>query len=69
LYEKLGFKKQCKIIKNYYIVDGIKQNKSKYSKDLLVSQGYDNDKTEHEIMLERKIFRIYDSGKLKYNYV
>ena len=70
LYENLGFKKKGKIVKNYYyIVDGIKQDKSNYSKDVLVSQGYDNDKTEHEIMLERKIFRIYDSGKLKYNYV
>ena len=39
------------------------------TKDILVKQGYDSNKTEHEIMLENNIYRIYDSGNLKFNYV
>jgi hypothetical protein len=33
----------------------------------LVKQGFDKNKTEHEIMSERKIPRIYDCGNMKYS--
>ena len=33
-----------------------------YRKDKLISEGFDPNKTEHEIMLERGIYRIYDCG-------
>jgi len=69
LYETLGFKYQGKTTPNYYyIVDDIKRHRFNFRKDVLVKQGYDKNKTEHEIMLERKILRIYDSGNLKFIY-
>lgn len=40
-----------------------------YKKSILIKEGFDPEKTEHEIMLERKIYRIYDSGQLKYKYI
>ena len=39
-----------------------------FRKDLLIKEGYDPNKTEHEIMLERKIYRIYNSGNYKFEY-
>lgn len=70
LYINLGFKFEEKTKSDYYyIIDGIKNNKFNFRKNKLVEQGYDKNKTEHEIMLERKIFRIYYSGNLKYKYI
>ena len=67
LYEKLGFKLMHKTKPNYYyVVNGIRENRFKYRKSELIKLGYDKNKTEREIMLERKIYRIYDSGSLKY---
>ena len=37
-------------------------------KDKLVKEGFDRNKTEMEIMNERGIHKIYDSGNLKYQY-
>jgi len=60
LYEKqLGFILVDKTKPNYhYIVDGVRKQK-------MIKEN----KTEHEIMLERKIYRIYDSGSLKFKYI
>ena len=67
LYNTLGFEFIGKTDPNYYyIIDGIRHHRFNFRKDLLVKQGYDSNKTEHQIMLERKIYRIYDSGNLKY---
>ncbi|MCK9416326.1 hypothetical protein M0Q97_06680 [Candidatus Dojkabacteria bacterium] len=67
LYEMLGFKFVGKNEPNYYyVVDGIRHHRFNYRKDILVKQGFDPNKTEHQIMLERKISRIYDSGNLKF---
>jgi len=69
LYEKLNFKIVGITKPNYYyIVDGIRKYRFNFRKDILVKEGADPDKTEHEIMLERGIYRIYDSGHLKYVY-
>jgi hypothetical protein len=69
LYETLGFEFIGKTDPNYYyIINGVKYHRFNFRKDLLVKQGYDKNKTEHEIMLERKIYRLYDSGNLKYIY-
>jgi very-short-patch-repair endonuclease len=69
LYKVLGFEYMGKTIPNYYyVVDGIREYRFNYRKDILVKQGFDKNKSEHEIMLERKIYRIYDSGSLKYVY-
>jgi len=67
LYETLGFKFVSKTPPNYYyVIDGIRKHRFGFRKDVLVKEGYDTNKTEHEIMLERKIYRIYDSGSLKH---
>jgi len=69
LYEKLGFELVHKTNPNYYYVIGDKRfYRFGFRKDKLVKEGFDPNKTEHEIMLDRKIFRIYDSGSLKYTY-
>lgn len=67
LYNKLGFDFNKLTHPNYsYIVNGIRENRFKYRKDILIKEGYDPTKSEHEIMLDREIYRIYDSGSLKY---
>ncbi len=67
LYDKLGFEFDSVTIPNYYyVVNNIRENRFKYRKSELVELGYDKNKTEREIMFERGIFRIYNSGNLKY---
>jgi group I intron endonuclease len=68
LYDMLGFTiSDRKIIPNYYyIVDYKRKNRFNYRKDILVSQGYDKDSTEHLIMQKRNLFRIYDCGSNRY---
>lgn len=67
LYEKLNFQFSHNTQPNYFYVVGKKrENRFKYRKDILVSQGYDANKSEHQIMIDRKIPRIYDCGSKKY---
>ena len=67
LYDKLGFKLLGGTIPNYYyIVDGERKNRFCFRKDVLIKEGFDSNKTEREIMFERGIYRIYDSGSFKY---
>ncbi len=69
LYKQLGFEFTSKTEPNYYyIIDGIRHHRFNFRKDKLVKEGYDKNKTEHQIMIERKIYRIYDSGNLKFIY-
>jgi len=69
LYNKLGFEFVGKTQPNYYyVIDGIRHHRFNFRKDKLVKEGYDSNKTEHEIMLDRKIYRIYNSGNLKFIY-
>lgn len=69
LYDKLGFN----FVKNtspgyFYIVGNHRENRFKYRKDVLVKEGFSKNKTEHEIMLERKIYRIYDCGMILFEW-
>ena len=67
LYKQLGFKFVHKTKPNYYyIINKNRKNRFNFRKDVLIKDGFDPNKTEHEIMLERKIYRIYDSGQLKF---
>lgn len=69
LYESIGFKKIHVTDPAYfYIVTGIRENRVKYQKHKLVANGADPNKTEHEIMKERKCPRIYDCGTIKYQF-
>lgn len=65
LYERLGFKFIHYTKPNYWYCDFrniVKYHRFNFRKNKIK----DNDKTEHEIMLENKIPRIYDSGLIKY---
>jgi len=68
LYEQLGFRYEKKTTPNYYyITDKLKrENRFKYRKDVLVKCGYDSNKTERQIMVDRGINRIYDCGNKKW---
>lgn len=69
LYEKLGFIFVGDTEPGYsYLVDGIRQHRFNWRKDILVSKGYDENKTEREIMNELGYFRIYDVGHKKYEW-
>jgi hypothetical protein len=69
LYNILGFEYIGKTQPNYhYIVDGVRSNRFNFRKDVLIKEGYDKNKTEHEIMTDRNIYRIYNSGNLKFIY-
>ena len=67
LYEQLGFNFVSKTSPNYYyIIDNLRKHRFNFRKDKLIKEGSNSNKTEHEIMLDRNIYRIYDSGNLKY---
>ena len=67
MYEKLGFEFIHKSQPNYYyIVGNNRENRFKYRKSMLVKEGYDETKSETEIMRERGIRRIYDCGTFKF---
>jgi len=68
LYKILNFK-IMKILKpDYsYIYDNHRKHKFGFRKNKLQKMGFDINKTEHEICLENNIYRIYDSGKIKWS--
>lgn len=67
MYEKLGFEFiRCSPPNYYYVVNKHRENRFNYRKDILVKGGFDKNKTEHEIMIERGIPRVYDCGCLVY---
>jgi hypothetical protein len=67
MYKLLGFNYVSTTTPNYwYVVNGFRQHRFKYRKDVLVKQGFDKNKTEKEIMFERGYFRIWDCGNLKF---
>ena len=69
MYEKLGFTLDHVSRPSYFYIKGDKRyNRFGYRKDILIKQGFDKNKTEHEIMLERGIYRIYDCGTKVYKW-
>jgi hypothetical protein len=46
------------------LVNDKRENRFNYRKDILIKEGFDKNKTEHDIMLERKLYRIYDCGSI-----
>ena len=70
LYNKLGFTVDHISQPNYYyIIGNNRKNRFRFRKSELVKNGYDSEKSEHEIMLERKIYRIYDCGNLVFKWI
>jgi hypothetical protein len=67
VYLKNGFIKLHETKPNYwYIIKHKRENRFKYRKDVLVSEGYDGAMSESEIMLSRGINKIYDCGTVKW---
>lgn len=67
LYERLGFHKYNESQPNYYyLVNNQRKYRFNFRKSKLVEQGFDSNKSEHEIMLLNNIYRIYDAGALCY---
>lgn len=67
LYGRLGFDFIGDTKPNYfYVINHNRENRFKYRKDVLVKEGYDNGKSESQIMKERGIPRILDCGNKKW---
>jgi hypothetical protein len=67
LYEKLNFKLISQSKPNYWYIIGDKRHyRFNFKKSNLVRDGYDPNKTEKQIMFDRKIYRIYDCGNLRW---
>ena len=68
LYEILNFKKIKILLPDYsYIYEKKRRHKFNFRKNKLKKMGFDiSKKTEHDICLENGIYRIYDSGKIKW---
>lgn len=64
MYVKLGFEhlRDSKPSYFYSLHGKTRENRFKYRKDILVSEGYDKNKSESQIMRERGYSRIYDCG-------
>jgi hypothetical protein len=72
LYEKLGFKFIGNTEPNYFYAhkkEYKRYHRFGFRKDVLVSDGFDPNKTEKEIMRERGYYRIYDCGNMKFEMV
>lgn len=70
VYENMGFEFTHFSDPDYsYVIGTQRCNKYNFKKELLVKQGFDPNKSEHEIMLERGIYRIYDCGCLCYKWI
>lgn len=69
LYEVLGFIHVSNTEPNYFYfkTSNLKRySRSKSKKNILVKEGFDPNKTEHQIMNERGYLRIYDCGQMKF---
>jgi hypothetical protein len=67
LYEKLGF--EFSHISNpgyWYIINKKREHRFNWRKSVLVKMGYDENKTEHEIMSELGYNKIYNAGNKKW---
>jgi hypothetical protein len=72
LYNKLNFKFIGNTKPNYWYFKAheyIRYYRFNFRKDILVKEGFNENKSEREIMVERKYYRIYDCGNLKYSII
>jgi len=69
MYSTLGFKKIRASKPNYwYVKNGHRYHRFNFRKSILVKEGYDVNLTEREIMFERKYYRIYDCGNIRWEF-
>ncbi len=70
MYEKIGFKRISQSKPNYwYVIQDIRFHRFNFSKTQLIKNGYDKNQSEKQIMLDRKIYRIYDCGNIRWEYI
>lgn len=70
LYEKLNFNFVKNTSPNYfYVMKHKRVHRFNFRKSKLIEMGMDKNKTEHQIMLEHKIPRIYDCGNKLYEMI
>jgi hypothetical protein len=70
MYEKLGFNNIRTSKPNYwYVIDDIRYHRFNFRKSVLVKEGFDKTKTEKQIMFDRKIYRIFDCGNVRWEYL
>lgn len=66
-YPKLGFKFDGISRPSYfYVINGVRHNRMEFTKAKLVKAGFDKSMSEHEIMLSRGIYRIFDCGNFRF---
>ncbi len=69
LYTKLGFNYLGHTGLNYWwVVDGIRENRFKFRKDILVKEGADPSMTEVEIMHDKGYYRCFGTGNYKFEW-
>jgi hypothetical protein len=69
MYDKLGFKKISQSKPNYwYVLNDVRKHRFGFRKSILVKEGFDKNLTEQKIMFDRKIYRIYDCGNIRWEY-
>jgi hypothetical protein len=71
LYSKLGFNLISETKPNYWytISDDRRYHRYNFRKDLLVKEGYDKNKTEKEIMVDKGYLSVWDCGNYKYELI
>lgn len=70
LYDRLGFKQANLQPYSYWYIDKnmIRRHRYSYRKDVLVKNGADPSLTEFQITDQMGLFRIYDTGQIKWIY-
>ena len=72
VYNKCGFNFVGTTTPNYYYVERnnylVRLNRLNYTKQKLVKRGYDESKTETQIMFENNYDRIWDCGSMRFEY-
>jgi hypothetical protein len=69
IYKKNNFKLISQSKPNYwYVINGLRYYRFNFRKSQLIKEGYDKNKTESEIMFDRKIYKIYDCGNIRWEF-
>ena len=52
----------------WYVIGGLRYYRFNFRKSKLIKEGFEPTKTEAQIMFDRKIYRIYDCGNIRWTY-
>lgn len=69
IYKKMGFTLEKETSLNYFwVVNNKREHRFKFNKKKLVKIGFDENKTEKEIMYENGFYRVWSCGMKKWRY-